>query len=60
MNHKPVMLLIRDGWGNPAGRKLRKRTRRYPAARLLHDELTDYPGARAARHRFARRRNQLP
>jgi 2,3-bisphosphoglycerate-independent phosphoglycerate mutase len=51
MNHKPVMLLIRDGWGiNPGGHKAAKANRDATllARTPFHDELyKTYPGADA-------------
>jgi len=50
MNHKPVMLLIRDGWGiNPAGREAAKANgdATLLARTPFHDELyKSYPRAR--------------
>jgi 2,3-bisphosphoglycerate-independent phosphoglycerate mutase len=52
MNHKPVMLLIRDGWGiNPDGRKAAKANgdATLLARTPFHDELyKTYPGARVS------------
>ena len=52
MNHKPVMLLIRDGWGiNPGGRAAAKANgdATLLARTPFHDELyRKYPGSRVS------------